>query len=192
MSDAKHHKPVTETRIPGTEVPDISGAHHDGSDDGRRGKQWMARVAVSTAVMAAIAAISSSQAMGHLNKAMLERIEAADQWSFYQAKGIKHAVLDSRIEAAKAIRQEVAEADLQKLGRYDSEQKEIKEKATYHESLSEGHLRHYDHLSHSAMAAQVGIALAATALLLRSNTIWGIALVGGVVGAVFLVLGLIG
>ncbi|HVU65294.1 MAG TPA: DUF4337 family protein [Phycisphaerales bacterium] len=194
MSDTSSHpeKPITEVRIPGTEVPDVQRATAPLETDAEKTKRWMARVAVSTAIMAAIAAISSSLATGHLNKAMFETIQEADQWSFYQAKGIKLALLENRLEAAAAAKQTVPVEETNKLARYEQEQAGIKATAIEHQDLSKNHLKRYGHLSRAATAAQIGIALAATAMLLRRNALWALALAAGAVGAVFLVIGLLG
>jgi hypothetical protein len=47
-------------------------------------------------------------------------------------------------------------------------------------------------MSRAATATQIGLALAAVALLLRKNVFWALALLLGAVGAVFLTLGLLG
>jgi hypothetical protein len=43
-------------------------------------------VALSTAILALLAAIASLLAGEYANEAMMDQIEAADQWSYYQAK----------------------------------------------------------------------------------------------------------
>ena len=185
-------KPITETKIPGTEVPDVHQAATSDGAENERQKQWMARVAVSTAVMAAVAAIGSSMATGHLNEAMFQQIREADQWSFYQAKGIKETVLEGRIETAEGLKQPVSDADRAKLKRYGEEKAGIKKDAESCRALSDGHMRKYTNMSRAATAAQIGIALAAVALLLRKNIFWALSLVAGAVGAAFLIIGLLG
>lgn len=185
---APKEKPITGTKIPGTDVPDVTAA----TAESERQKQWMSRVAVSTAVMAAVAAIGSSLGTGHLNQAMFEQIREADQWSFFQAKGIKEAVLEGRLETAEALKQPVLEGDRQKLKRYAEEKVGIRKEAEECRKRSDMHMRQYTQLSRATTAAQIGIALAAVALLLRKNLFWALALVGGAVGAVFLTLGLMG
>lgn len=184
-------KPITETKIPGTDVPDVSQAAATG-DDAQGQKRWMARVAVSTAVMAAVAAISSSMSTGQLNEAMFQQIREADQWAFFQAKGIKETVLESRLETAEALKISVTDADRQKLRRYAEEKAEIKKEAGACRAESDAHMRKYTRMSRAATAAQIGIALAAVALLLRKNVFWAMSLVAGTVGLVFLVIALLG
>src|ERR1700751_2927594 len=52
-------------------------------------KKWSFYIAISTALIAVLAAISSLLAGHHSNEALIEQIKASDQWAFYQAKGIK-------------------------------------------------------------------------------------------------------
>ena len=52
-------------------------------------ESWISWVALSSALLAALAAVSVLLAGGKANEAMLERLEATNQWSYYQAKGIK-------------------------------------------------------------------------------------------------------
>lgn len=180
-------KPITDTKIPGTEIPDVSQA----SAESERAKQWMSRVAVSTAIMAAGAAISTSFSSGHLNQAMFQQIREADMWSQYQAKSIKHTVLESRIATITALGKEPVPDDRATLARYETEKTEIDAKARTIKAVSENHLTRYTQLSRASTAMQIGIALAAVALLLRKNLYWALALGAGAVGTVFLVLGFI-
>ncbi len=181
-------KLVTDAKIPGTNVPDVNQA----IGESERQKQWMSRVAVSTAVMAAIAAMSSSMGTGNLNQAMFDQIREADQWSFFQAKSIKEAVLEGRIETAQTLGQTVADADRQKLARYAEEKQAIRAEAEACRKSSDDHMKRYVRMSRAATATQIGIALAAVAILLRKNIFWGLALLLGAVGAAFLSLGLLG
>src|SRR5207245_9317774 len=61
------------------------------------GAVWISWVALSTAVLAVLAAIAGLLSGHHVNEAMMNQIEASDQWSYYQAKSIKASVLDSKI-----------------------------------------------------------------------------------------------
>src|SRR4029434_1242994 len=61
------------------------------------GAPWISWVALSTAILAVLAAIAGLLSGRHVNEAMMNQIEASDQWSYYQAKSIKAAVLDAKI-----------------------------------------------------------------------------------------------
>src|ERR1019366_5997468 len=51
--------------------------------------RWILFVAISTALMAVLAALSSLFAGHHSNEALIQQIKASDQWAYYQAKSIK-------------------------------------------------------------------------------------------------------
>src|SRR5437016_767559 len=71
--------------------------HHSAEHSGA---VWISWVALSTAVLAVLAAIAGLLSGKHANEAMMSQIEASDQWSYYQAKSIKAALLDVKISLA--------------------------------------------------------------------------------------------
>ena len=185
MAAPSVEKPVTETKIPGTDVPDVGRAAVPPPAETDAQRRWMARVAVSTSVMAALAAISSSVATGHLNQAMLQQILEADRWSFYQAKSVKESVLEGRIETAAAMKVTLRDEDAAKLRRYGEEKEQIRAEAEGFRAAAARHMTQYTRSSRAATAAQIGIALAAVALLLRRNVYWFLSLAAGAVAAAF-------
>src|SRR6266480_2279685 len=86
------------------------------------GESWISWVALSTAILAVLAAIAGLLSGKHANEAMMSQIEASDQWGYYQAKSIKASVLDAKMSLSNAPN----EADSQKRDRYEKEQEEIK------------------------------------------------------------------
>src|ERR1051325_7354172 len=68
-------------------------AHEKAKDSGQT---WISWVALSTAILAVLAAIASLLSGQHANETMLNQIETSSQWSYYQAKSIKAAVLDAK------------------------------------------------------------------------------------------------
>ena len=67
---------------------------------------FVSSVALSTAIIAAFAAITSLLAGGHANEAMMSQIQSSDQWAFFQAKSIKAAVLSTKIALLESQGQE--------------------------------------------------------------------------------------
>ena len=89
------------------------------------GEAWISWVALSTAMLAVFAAITGLLSGKHANEAMMNQIEASDQWSYYQAKSIKAALLDAKMSLATVT----DEKDRTKAARYEEEQTEIKSEA---------------------------------------------------------------
>jgi hypothetical protein len=103
-------------------------------------EKWVLPVALSTAILAVFAAVCSLMAGHHANEALTEQIQASDQWSSYQAKGIKAAVLESKIETLQALNEQTSANDEEKIKGYVKEQKETEEQAKEKEKSSSIHL----------------------------------------------------
>jgi hypothetical protein len=155
------------------------------------GEKWLMGVALSSAFLAALAAVSSLMAGFHANEAMIDRIKSSDQWSYYQAKGIKSAVLSTKMELLKALKRPVSAEDTQKIDQYKDDQDKISEEAKQDEADSEDHLKHHETLAHSVTLFQVAIAVGAIAALTRRRPFWFVSLGFGVIGLVFFILGLL-
>ena len=168
------------------------------------GKKWVLGVALSSALFAALAAVASLRAGYHANEAVLSQIEAStetlketDEWNQYQAKGIKSAVLASRVELLKTLDKTPSEAELTKLQQYDHDQKDITEKATgFREHAKqlkeEGHvqLEHHEKLATSVTMFQICIAISAISVLTQRRTFWFVSLLFGGIGVFFMISGL--
>lgn len=181
-------KPITEVRIPGTSVPDVTRAEAAGLI-ASESKRFMSRVAVTTAILATMASLSGMFSSSHLNRAMLDQIRAADQWSFFQAKGVKLAVLESRMELLTAMGTPPVAGDAERAERYRREQEEIMAEARIRESGAEKHRQRHATMAAASTAFQVAIALAAVALLSKRAVLWYLAMGLGVVGTGFFVMG---
>ena len=152
-------------------------------------EKWIMGVALTSAFLAALAAVSSLMAGFHANEAMIQRIKSSDQWSFYQAKGIKSAVLSTKIELLKSFKKSVSEQDEKKIEQYKEDQDKISEDAKKFEEDSEDHLKHHETLAHSVTFFQVAIAIGAIAALTRRKMFWFVSMGFGAIGLVFFILG---
>ena len=155
------------------------------------GGNFNLRVALSSAVLAVLAAVASLMAGHHESEALIEQIQSSDQWNFYQAKGIKAAVLDSKIQTLAAMNKKIDGKDKEKVVDYKKEQEEIKEKADEKQKASQEHLAHHVILAKAVTLFQVAIALAAMAVMTRRKELWYASMTLGCVGIYFFVTGLI-
>ena len=167
------------------EVPleDLQEHIHHSAEHG--GEAWISWVALSTAVLAVLAAISGLLSGGHANEAMMSQIEAADHWAFYQAKGIKAAVLDAKMSLSGTVN----EQDHAKAERYQEEQNEIQKEAKAKESEAKQNFHQHEVFARSVTMFQIAIAIAAISALTRKRRFWMVSLLFGLIGVVFLVLG---
>ena len=91
-------------------------------------ERWVLGVALSSALLAGLAAVSSLMAGHHANEAMMSQIESSDQWSYYQSKGIKETALTSKAEILDALGKPVTGSDKEKVAQYERDKEQIREK----------------------------------------------------------------
>ena len=138
-------------------------------------------IAISTALIAVIAAIAGMMAGHHSNEALIEQIKASDQWAFYQAKSIK-----AEIRALKAAEgQDVKSAEQTK-----AEGENIRREAEEDEASSKIHLQRHVLLARSVTLFQIAIAISAIAILTHKRFLWFAGMVIALVGVGFFVTGL--
>ena len=147
-------------------------AHKNGGHGGGHSTPWTQGVALSSALMAVLAAVSALLAGHHANEGVLEQIKAANRWSQYQSKSIKSTVLGSKIEMLTELEKTPRKDDVEKVEKYKDEMKEIQEKANELEKSSEHHMDTHSSFARTVTTLQVAIALAAIAVLTRKKWLW--------------------
>ena len=152
----------------------------------KTGERWVLLVALSTAILAVFAALCSLMAGHHANEALIEQIQSSDQWAYYQAKGIKAAVLESKIETLQALGKQISIKDEEKVKNYKKEQKELEEQAKEKQTSSSAHLKAHKTLSKAVTVFQIAIAVSAISVLTRRKWLWYGSSVLGLSGLIFL------
>lgn len=163
---------------------------------GEQREKWTLYLALSTALMAVLAAIAGLLAGHHANEALIERAKASDQWNFYQAKNLKQEIAvntDMILHAVNSGKKDTAgladhSADI---ARYDKEKAAIRKEAEEDEKKSEEHLGKHVPLASAVTAFQIAIAISAIAILTRRKRLWYGSLVLTVIGVVFLIVGIL-
>src|ERR1017187_7160143 len=146
------------------------------------GAPWISWVALSTAILAVLAAIAGLLSGSHANEAMMNQIEASDQWLYYQAKSIKASVL----EAKTTLAAEATEKDKEKAAKYQEDQTKIKAEAEHKETEAKSNFHKHEVFARSVTMFQIAIAIAAISALTRKRRYWFVSLVFGLVGLAFL------
>ncbi len=149
------------------------------------------RMAMLTAVIATIGALFSyqggaTQANAGLfkNNAAIKKTEASNQWNFYQAKSSKQNLSELAVALAPADKTDFYNKEA---ARYKEEKEKIKTEAEALEAQSKEWDKQSDEQMHqhhrwaqATTALQIGIALAAIALLTRRRWLqWGVLGVAG-------------
>jgi hypothetical protein len=153
------------------------------------GPKWFSWVALSSAILAVIAAISALNAGHHANEALIEQIHSSDQWSYYQAKGIKSAVLNSKNQMLEQLGKKVNESDLLKVEEYKKEQEEISVEAKQLGKNSTLHLKTHETFATAVTFFQISIAISAISILIRRRRFWLLSLGFAAIGTGFFIQG---
>ena len=148
------------------------------------GAVWISWAALSTAVLAVLAAIAGLLSGHHVNEAMMNQIEASDRWSYYQSKSIKASVLDAKMSLAGAS----DESDRSKRDRYEKEQEEIKSEAERKGAAAKSNFHKHEVFARGVTMFQIAIAIAAISALTKRRRFWIVSLLFGAVGCAFLLL----
>jgi hypothetical protein len=150
---------------------------------------WIMRVAVSTALYAALAAITSLLAGHDANHAMLEQMRASDGWAWYQAEGIKRAVLESKNEMLAATGHPAKPEDQEKVAKYEEKRKEIDRDARELQTSAKRRFNRHTNLARGVTFFQVAIAVAAIAVLAGRKEFWYGSVLLAAIGAAFVIYG---
>lgn len=179
---------------PEIELDKLNEAIHEEME--KEGGRFLKQIALTTAVLAAFAAVAALEAGSTVNEALVLKTEstrfqaqASDQWTYYQAKGIKAAVQEASKSAWEALGKQAPPQFAEKAARYAAEQAEIKklaeelERSRDERSAEADHLLHDHHRFANTVALfQVSIALGALAALTRNRPLWIGSLVIGLSG----------
>jgi hypothetical protein len=153
------------------------------------GESWSMYLAISTALIAVLAALGSLFAGHHSNEALLCQLKASDGWNYYQAKGIKYEIAS----ILKEIKTDPAETDKlnERMKKYKDDQAEIKKEAELSVKESEGHLARHVTLARSVTIFQISIAISAIAMITRRKFVWYGSMAFSVGGLILFIMGMI-
>ena len=162
--------------------------------EGKGSARLVRWIALTTAILAALAAIASLEAGATVNEALVLKTEstrlqaqASDQWAYYQAKGIKADVMQASSSAFAAAGKTPPATIASQTARYTAQQDTIREEAKKLEGERDEKskeadelLERHHHYAGAVALFQVAIALGAIAALTRVRAVWiGSLLVGG-------------
>jgi hypothetical protein len=165
--------------------------HHEGPP-------LIKRIALTTALLAALGAVAALKSGASVNRALVLKTEAgrfqaeaSDQWTYYQAKGIKAQVQEASREVWLAAGKTPPPQLDAAIKKYGVEQKDIEKAARDKEHSRDDASREADellerhhHFANSVAFIQVAIALGAVAALSQARSVWYGSLVIGAIGAV--------
>ena len=153
-------------------------------------EKWMGWLALSTAIMAVLAALTTLYMGKFSSRAIMNQGLESNEWAYYQAKSIKQhtfemsrKALELQYRSQKDLPREVSadfEKTLAKYGdevkRYDAEKKEIKDKA---EGIAKTKLTAQEmggNFAYALIFLQIALMLASISSLTKRKYLWYIAL----------------
>ena len=150
---------------------------------------WIMGVALTAAILAALAAVTALYAEHFATEATLEQIKSSDKWTEFQADSIKEKIVLSEKEISDALGKAADRKIQAKLDEYKDKKSEVKKDAEEYEKESQRHLREHVPLSRGLTMFQVGIAVGAISVLTKKKAFWFVSLGFGLIGVVFLIVG---
>jgi hypothetical protein len=163
-------------------------AHHGGHEPKER---WVLFVALTTAIIAVLAAVTGLLASDHADEAMLAQIKSSDQWAFYEAKSIKSETIASANKILLAMGKPVAAQDTAKIRANKADQAKIMQEAKDDKKESDEHLARHKILAQAVTLFQVAISIGAISIVTKRKSLWYVSLVFSAVGIFFLIQGLL-
>jgi len=154
--------------------------HHQASHGD--GSKWIIASAMTAAILAAFAAAAGALATRHLTQSTLIRIQANDDWNYYQAKSIKSSLLDAKIYSAQLTKADPRKSDIEKKNEYARQMPEIQASAKRLEKLSKEHLETHEIFEGAATLFHIAIAVVAISVVAKRKEFWYVAMIGGAVG----------
>lgn len=165
---------------------------------------WLNYLALATVILAVCATLATFKGGGYSTRSVLAQSQASDQWSYFQAKGIKGYLyelqrdkLELEVKSLRptASRSVLAEyekkidAYSQKIKKYDEEKAGIEQEARAKEATRDEAQKHSQAFGMAVIFLQIAILLSSIAALMKIRYVWIIGLVTGAFGIIYFVNG---
>ena len=163
---------------------------HEAAHESR--ERWITGVALTAALLAALAAVASMLSGHHEHEAMTEQLRANDEWSYFQSTGVKLILREAQLDDLKDMASKDPK-DVKRRTKLETKVEEtrkkkagIQERAFAMEKLSKFHDHLHMMLAGGVTLFQVSIAVAAISALTRRREYWFVGMGLGTVALGFL------
>lgn len=157
-------------------------------------EKWQGRLALSTAIMAVLAALTTLYMGKFSSRAIMAQGQETDQWAFYQAKSIKATAYELSKQAleldlladkplspaAREAHEKIASKYAEEVKRYDEEKKTIKEKAESFAKVKNKAQEMGGNFAYALIFLQIGLLLSSISSLTKRKYLWHIALLANI------------
>jgi hypothetical protein len=177
-------------------------ADHQAQKDKEKRDSWTKYVSLWMIILAVCAAFATQKGAGfssatikQLNEATFNQALASDQWSFFQAKGIKQSLYERDLEkAGKGSAPSADSALIAKVRKYDTEKKDISSQAKAFEDKRDqariGSTHSADLARQMGLATtlfQIAIDLGGVCMVVKKKSLWFASMVPGAAAALQLI-----
>lgn len=159
---------------------------HHHAEHGAHAEPWVSGVALTAALLAALAATTALLSGHRANEAMVLQGKSQSDWAYYQAKSIKATMAD---DLREMLDKPLTPALQAKSDKYAADEARISTQARAEAAASEAYFARHKTLSLGVTLFQVAIAVSAISALTRRKAFWFVGIALGCVGVVFLALG---
>ena len=160
---------------------------------------WLNYLALSTVILAVCATLSTFKGGSYSTRSVMSQAQAADQWAFYQAKGVKtylYEIQKERLELelqegtastpqAVASHKEKITAYGDRISRYNSEKTTIEKEAKRLEAIRDDAQKHSQIFGIAVIFLQIAILLSSIAALMKKKMVWYLGVLMGFVGIAY-------
>ncbi|HEX2770644.1 MAG TPA: DUF4337 domain-containing protein [Geobacteraceae bacterium] len=163
-------------------------------------ENWLNYLALTTVILAVCATLSTFKGGGFSTRSVMSQTQAANQWSYYQAKSVKGYIYEMQKDklelelkgmGAKApqtlleeYRKKIADYG-KKIAKYDEEKAEIQKDAKRYELIRDDAQKHSQVFGIAVIFLQIAILLSSIAALIKKKLVWVLGMAVGVVGIVY-------
>jgi hypothetical protein len=163
----------------------------DLDDDDGLSETAISTSALLTVILAGLGAITAMLSNYHADQAVIEQIQASDQWGYYQAKGIKGNLISVKTDLMIAFGKPALPADVEKINQYKKDQDEISESAREKERASTSHIKRHTLFARGVSFFEIAVVISAITILTRRSGFGVLSLLAGLMGIFFLTQGVI-
>jgi Domain of unknown function (DUF4337) len=165
-------------------------------------ERWLNYLALTTVILAVCATLSTFKGGSYSTRSVMSQSQASDQWSYFQAKGIKGYLYDLQREklqldlkaqtgrispSVAAEYRERIEFYGRKAKKYEEERAKIEKDARQLEATRDGAQKHSKVFGMAVIFLQIAILLSSIAALLKKKLIWFAGLAVGIAGIFYFV-----
>src|SRR5512136_731735 len=165
---------------------------------------WLNYLALTTVILAVCATLSTFKGGGFSTRSVMSQTQAANQWSYYQAKSVKGYIYEmqkdklelelkgmgakSPLGVVEEYRKKLEEYG-KKIARYETEKADIQKEAKRYEQVRDDAQKHSQTFGIAVIFLQIAILLSSISALMKKKYVWVIGTAVGVAGIVCFVNG---